>query len=63
MCNQESRSPNFVDHQKLKVAGAVGGSVLIYSDTETYHIKSADALALANEIKLMSQKVIIEVQS
>lgn len=44
----------------LKVAGALGGSIIIYSDIESHHLSSADALALANEIKLMAEKVVIE---
>jgi len=44
----------------LKIAGALGGSVLIYSDIECHHLSSVDAQLLADEIKLMAEKVEIE---
>jgi len=46
---------------KLDVAGALGGSVVIYSDIESYHLSATDAVTLSHKIERMANTVVTEV--
>jgi len=59
--NEQTAAPE--KNPQLQVAGALGGSVVIYSDVESYHLSSQDALELSESIKNMAGTVNLEVNN